>query len=124
MKHLSYFLICLVIIAGCKKNGTGGKASVAVFPSHHGSPIEGCTVYVKFAAKELPSGPTMNYDLKAEGVAGASRIDIKGLRAGNYFFYATGFDSSHMEAVNGGIPVEISWKDRKNEMSVTLPMRD
>src|SRR5687767_14366410 len=107
----------------CKKNDTGGKATLTAYVAHHGQPINLPTIYVKFGAKDLPSDPTNNYDLKIEGKH-ENHVHIKDLRYGNYFIYATGFDSSIMLPVSGGVPVEIKWKERKKSADIQVPVTE
>ena len=119
-------LVLILCIAGfsCKKNGLGGEAEIAAFPKHHGRAIKGCTLYVKFDAKDLPNDPTNNYDLKIAGSAKEDHIHIEELRAGDYFLYATGFDSTIQAPVTGGIGVSIKWSERKEEKDVDVPVTE
>ncbi len=41
-------ILALGAFVSCKKNGQGGDAAIAAFPQHHGKPIKGATLYVKF----------------------------------------------------------------------------
>ncbi len=116
------FLISL-LTTDCKKGDTGGDATVTAFVMHHSKAINFPTVYVKFDAKDLPSDPTTNYDLKLVGVD-ENHVHIKNLRYGNYYLYAVGFDSSIMLPVNGGIPLTINWKNRRNAVDVTVPVTE
>ena len=124
-KKYTYILFTLLLLnTSCKKNDTGGKATVTAYTAHHGKPINLPTIYVKFGAKDMPSDPTNNYDLKLQGVH-ENHIHIKDLRYGHYFIYATGFDSSIMLPVTGGVPIEIKWKDRKNNgIEIDVPVTE
>lgn len=118
MKKL--ILICSAIfLINCKKGDINGKAKIAAFVYHHGIPINLPKFYIKFDAKELPSDPINNYDLKIEGKH-ENHAHIEELRYGDYYIYATGFDSTIMLPVSGGIPVKIAWQDRKNEIEVNI----
>lgn len=114
----------LVGVFSCKKSSTGGDAIVVAFPKHHGSSIKGATVYVKFKTNELPSNPTVNYDLKVEGDANEDHVHIKGLRYGKYYLYAVGYDSAISQVVRGGLPLTIKWKERKQEIDVDIAVTE
>lgn len=122
MKYILIAVLAFTVITGCKKNGTGGKANVHANIKHHTTPIKGATLYVKFDAKELPSDPTNNYDLKETGCNLCTDIHVEGLLPGNYYLYAVGFDSTIMQPVSGGTSVRIPWSDRKNDIETDVPV--
>ncbi len=128
MKHTFKYIMSIVVlimtISSCKKNDTGGDAMVHASVGHHTKPIEGAILYVKFDSREMPSDPTTNYDLKITGESGDHHIVVDGLRAGNYYFYAVGYDSTINSPVTGGIPVEIAWKERKEMFEVEVPVTE
>jgi hypothetical protein len=121
------FLIAIITgltLTSCKKNNTGGQCEVAAFPQHHGKSIYGATMYVKFGAKDLPSNPTTNYDLKIVGEPEEEHVHIKNLRYGHYFLYAVGWDSTISQQVTGGIALKIKWSERKKEVDVNVPVTE
>src|SRR3954465_10262114 len=97
IRKLLFAATVLNLVASCKKNGTGGDATIVAFPEHHGRAIKGATMYVKFNAKDLPADPTNNYDLKIQGEAKEDHIHIENLLPGNYYLYAVGYDSTISE---------------------------
>ena len=117
-------IIAVVALASCKKNSQGGDAEIAAFPQHHGKPIKGCTLYVKFGAKDLPNDPTNNYSLKIVGEENEDHVHVENLRYGKYYLYAVGFDSSIMQTVSGGIAAKIKWGERKKEIDVNVPVTE
>lgn len=121
---IGIILTTIVCNVACKKNNTGGQCEVAALPEHHGKSIYGATVYVKFGAKDLPSNPTTNYDLKIEGEPNEEHVHIEGLRYGNYFLYSVGYDSTISQVVTGGIAIKIKWKERKQEIDVKVPVTE
>ncbi|MES2565379.1 MAG: hypothetical protein V4565_00835 [Bacteroidota bacterium] len=127
MKHIIK-IFALAIIAlltnSCKKSSTGGDATVVAFPKHHGTPIKGATIYIKFNAKDLPSDPTSNYDLKVVGEENEDHVHIKGLRYGQYYLYAVGYDESISETVVGGMALAIKYKQRKKEIDVDIAVSE
>jgi hypothetical protein len=126
MKKLTFVLTILVFITciSCKKEGTGGDANITANIAHHGFGIKGATLYIKFDAKEKPANPTTDYDLKIETSASETHAHIDGLKWGEYYLYATGFDSTIMLPVKGGIPFTINHKDRKKEITTEVPVTE
>lgn len=119
MKSLIKYIALIAFIItfnACKKNTTGGKTKISVFPAHHGKAIKGATVYVKFKTTDMPSNPTSNYDLKVVGEEDEEHVHVDGLRPGTYYFYVVGFDTDINETVVGGAPLTIKWKDRKDDI--------
>ena len=118
------FLSVIAIFNSCKKNDTGGKATVILSPAHHDDPIYGATVYVKFGATELPSNPTLDYDLKVGAQSTEATVTVDNLRPGDYYFYGVGYDPAILQEVKGGIGLSIKWSERKNEISSSLPITE
>jgi len=123
LKYIIFFLI-IVAFNSCKKNSTGGKTKITVYPAHHGKAIYGATVYVKFNTSDLPSDPTNNYDLKVVGEDSEEHVHIEGLRYGNYYLYAVGFDPEISETVVGGAPLTIKWKERKSNINFDIAVSE
>lgn len=122
---LSLSIILLsILITACKKNGTGGSATLVAFPQHHGKEIKGATVYVKFKSKELPSDPTSNYDLKIVGEENEEHVHIEGMLPGDYYLYAVGYDSTISQTVKGGLPVAIKRSEKDEEKDIYIPVTE
>lgn len=113
-----------VFFLSCKKEGTGGQATIATFPKHHDKPIKGATVYLKYGAKELPGKNASDYDLTRVGDANEDHIHIEELKWGDYFLYAVGYDSTSAKVVAGGLPVTIKRNERKGEINVIVPVSE
>lgn len=127
MKFKFLLLAIIACVAGhsCKKNGTGGDSEIAVWVKHHGSLIPGATVYIKYGAKEFPGTDVSKYDAsKVCGTAGhgAGHTHFEGLLKGDYYLYATGYDSSIAMPVTGGIPVKI--KKNGEEVEAEVPVTE
>lgn len=126
MKNLTRFAFVLLVttttITSCKKNDTGGEVVLVVSPKHHGTPIYGATVYVKFDATESSADITTNYDARFIGESNEASVKIGGLRYGDYFLYAEGYDSTISASVSGGTAVKIKWSERKDELNVEIPV--
>lgn len=127
MKRLNVIIVIILISfvgSSCKKNGTNGDATIVAFPQHHSKPIFGGTVYVKFNAKDLPSNPTKNYDLKIVGDPKEEHVHIKGLLWGDYYLYAEGYDTLIHLPVKGGLAIQIKWGDRQKELDLNVPVTE
>ena len=123
MKQFSLFVVVLMI-AACTKEGIDGDATVVVSPAHHEDHIPGATIYVKFDAEELPGTNPSDFDHIVVGVPNEDHVHIEGLKWGNYFFYAVGFDSAISEVVSGGVQLKIKRKERKDEIELDVPVTE
>jgi hypothetical protein len=123
---LSKSICCLFMIAGlsaCKKNNTGGMASVTAEVFNNGRPINYPTVYVHFGESNPPQNPTENYDLKLVGKHD-NHVHVLGLRYGTYYMYSVATDSLLQKSVSGGVAVNIPWSERKKEMEISIPVKE
>ncbi len=114
-----------VFFAGCKKNGLGGEATIVAFLKHHKVSIKNLvtypdTVFVKFNATDLPGTTPDKFDTYFIGKAGEDHVHCEGLRAGKYFLYGVGLDSTGPYRVKGGVAVKITWSERKKELDTDL----
>ena len=124
LRYSVIIILWSIITFSCKKNETGGDATIAAFPKHHSKSVKGATMYVKFGTEELPSNPTTNYDLKIVGESNEDHVHIEGLRYGKYYLYAEGYDSSISAIVKGGVAAKIKWSERKEEMDIDVPVTE
>lgn len=127
--RLLFFTLALFIIASCKKNGTGGDATLVVFPQHHGKTIKNHygypdTVFVKFKADELPGTTPDKFDTYFVGEPGEDHIHCKNLLPGKYYLYCVAMDSSGPYRVTGGLAVKIKWRERKKEIDLDVPVTE
>lgn len=130
MKTFSLFIfLAAVFLFGCKKAGTGGKASVVVSLKHHGKPIPGTsvhpdTVFVKFNAEELPGTKAGDFDTYFVSNAGDERIELKGLKKGKYYLFGIGWDTDINQRVTGGMAIKIKWSERNKETDAELAVTE
>jgi hypothetical protein len=120
-------LLLLTCFFSCRKAGTGGKAEVAVFVKHHGNLIPRATVYVKFNEKEFPGTDVSKYNIsKICGTIGGSKghTHLDGLKQGYYYFYSLGYDSAISQSVSGGISLHIKYKQRKENITLDIPVTE
>lgn len=114
-----------VSFLGCKKKsnaGFGGNANVKLVAKHHGLVIDSATFYVKFNATDAPM--ETEYDHTTKGItvtAGTTYGSIKGLKKGDYYFFARGWDPSISNEVKGGIPYTIN---EETEIELVLPVTE
>lgn len=91
-KIVSLVLIVSIvsIFSSCKKNQTGGKASLKGTVKHHEKPIPDAFVYIKFNSTEFPGSDYKKYDTYVEADANGN-YSIP-LYKGSYYIYAVGRD--------------------------------
>ncbi len=127
MKAILFSLVCIILlnISGCKKKpgaGLGGSANLKISARHHTLNIDSCTVYIKFNSSEAPSDNI--YDLNQQitmDTSGESYTIFSGLKKGDYYIFARGWDPSISENVKGGIPYTI--KD-ETDISIIIPVTE
>lgn len=117
---LSLALLLGVVIFSCKKNQTGGNASVKGVVRHHGKPIPDAYVYVKFNATEFPGDDYKLYDTYVQADANGN-YSIP-LYKGSYYVYAKGYDIDIPAPyiVVGGLSVSVRNKENlSRDIAVT-----
>jgi hypothetical protein len=134
MRHLILIFTAFILFA-CKKDkpvetscvaGTGGGLTLVAYPEHHGKAIVNIsgypdTVYLKFNTQDFP-GSLKNFDRVYVGEEGEDHVHISGLKCGNYYIYATGFDTTINQRVAGGIPFSTS--QTSGEVSLKIPVTE
>lgn len=124
---LTGVIILLLLHAGCKKKKGNVPADVAVYVKHHGALIPGAKVYVKHNAKEFPGTERGLYNDSAVcGVTGhgIGHAHFKDLAAGDHYFYSTGYDSTIMDDVMGGIGLTVGESEEKQELTLDIPVTE
>ena len=116
-------LLCVLTIVSCKKEGTGGSATVAAIVQHHGKNIPFSTVYIKYGAKDFPGDDVSKYDANQK-TDKEGHTHFEGLQKGDYFFYAVGYDSAAAATVKGGVGLKISRKERKSELEQVVSVTE
>jgi hypothetical protein len=126
MKRILILLWCLSLYS-CKKDKKSVPADVAVYVKHHGALIPGAKIYVKHNASEFPGTDPASYDDSA--TAGTEEhakghAHFEGLNAGTHYFYSTGYDSTIMEDVMGGISLTVEEREEKQELTLDIPVTE
>lgn len=116
-------LLAVFAFVACKKNGTGGNATVAAMTKHHDREIPFSTVYIKYDAKEFPGDDVTKYDA-SQKTDKEGHTHFENLRYGNYYFYGVGYDSVAQAIVKGGVALKIKWKERKEEIELKVSITE
>ena len=126
-----YSFLVLTFLA-CKKKeaedpvvtciaGIGGSTTLIVDLKHHSllipsDSLHPDTVWIKYNAVDAGLG----YDVQKIGIPGDSTITFNGLKCGNYFLTASGYDNSISMPVNGGLGITIA--ESSDTVMVTIPV--
>jgi hypothetical protein len=137
VKYLSLILLSFFISSCCKDAGEGGEASLVVYLKHHEKVISSHadsiagypqgywnTVYIKYDAEESPGTSASSYDKLITGSGHTDHIHIEGLKCGKYFIYGVGYDKDILQEVRGGVAIKIRYKERKQEVTVDVPVTE
>ena len=111
----------------CEYGGTGGNTTIVVKPQHHGVAIISKVGYVdsafvKFNATNSPGTSASSYDLVIAGEEGEDHVHIPNLRPGKYYIMMTGFDSTIVQRVSGGIPYTLT--QTSGEVDLAVPVTE
>lgn len=105
----SVFSALTLSISSCSKSsndhaGKGGSATLTVQLEHHAiaKNLRNGVVYIKYDAKDVPANGIYDDSAKCVGIDTMQTAVFTGLKNGNYFLYANGFDSSVYKPVRGG----------------------
>lgn len=120
---ITTLVMAIFVIASCKKNGTGGDATVAAMTKHHDREIPFSTVYIKYGAKEFPGADVSKYDA-SQKTDKEGHTHFEGLRYGDYYFYGVGYDSVAQAVVKGGVGLQIKRKERKKGFELKVPVTE
>lgn len=120
-KLLLLLSVALITVSACKKEaGPDGNATITGHVKHHEDAIPNATVYIKYGATELPGTDPMDYDDEATASASDAHYSFNGLKRGDYYLFAIGFDSACVCEVIGGVSISIEEKDETVETNVPV----
>lgn len=119
-KSILTITLMLLTISACKKEGTGGKATITGHVKHHETHIPEAVVFIKYGATELPGTSASDYDDQAVASSGDGHYEFEGLNKGDYYVFSTGYDSTISEIVLGGTPVKIKKKSETIEIDIPV----
>lgn len=132
MKKNKFIAICFFIalftcagISSCKKDSTTetpvtGNITLKVHCLHHTWDVTNINVYLKYNTLSFPGADSTLYD-RQRTTDGSGQAAFDNLYPGNYYVYASGFDTTFGAQVIGYKQVTISKENvTNNEMAVTL----
>ena len=105
-----YLLIVTFIFQSCEKQskaGLGGNANLKIQAQHHGQRLDSITIYIKFNAQDAPIEYDITQKVNTSGIDSGFAI-FKGLKIGQYYILAKGWDPSISKEVIGGIPYQVN----------------
>ena len=125
----------IISITSCKKKNScvgasGGSLTFVFYPQHHGKPITNKpwhvdTVWVKYNSQNMPSSLS-GYDAHFVGVPNTDNVHVPSLQCGDYYFFATGLDSTLdttlFPHVTGGMPY--STTQTNGEIDINIPVSE
>ena len=114
------FSVLVILVQSCRREGLGGNNTLIVSLDHHGVPVKGAAVYVRYGAKDFPGAVPSDYDLSSHATSMNDSVHVESLRKGDYFVYAVGFDSIVSSTVSGGKHIFISTKSGKTALKLSL----
>jgi hypothetical protein len=120
-----FFMIFALVACTRKDNngtaGKGGNAQLRIVPKHHNvyTNIINAKVYIKYNAQDAPS----SYDdsINCVDLSSMPTAVFTGLKAGQYYLYAKGYDSSISQNVKGGMPYTIV---NETTIGLSLPVTE
>ena len=107
-KILSLLILCVFFVS-CKKNASGGKATISGVVAYNGNPVTPCTVYIKYGATTSPGINPTDYDSQVN-VDATGAFTFASLYPGDYYLFAVGnytVPGQGYEHVNGGTHANI-----------------
>lgn len=99
--------ISSAILVGCTREDIVSNGVVSGQVKHHEWTVPGIKVYLKKDAKDFPGRDTSLYNLVSTASGMDAYYAFRGLPAGDYYLYATGYDSLFLAPVSGWRSVHI-----------------
>lgn len=118
------FAAASVYIISCCKPGLGGNVTLIAYPTHHGTNVKWDTILVKDNATTFQGIQPSNYDHMFLGIPNDTTVVVNGLRCGQYYFFAKGYDSLRQLYVTGGLSVKIEHKDRNETKLLNIAVTE
>ncbi len=125
---LTIFLVAATLAAcnrieNTKTAGKGGNAVLNCVPAHHEvyKNIINAKVYLKYNAQNAPI--TYDDSVSCTMVDGKPTATFSGLKTGDYYIFASGFDTSVSQISKGGMPYTIA-SEKKYDLLVPITEGD
>ena len=123
--YLAIFSLFVVFFSACNKKplaGPGGKATLTIQCQHHGINIDSATVYIKYNSLEAVNiSEYNNSKVLSKNSNNVFTVQFDGLKPGDYYLFAQGWDPSIANNVKGGIPYTIKEEDT---FSLIIPVTE
>lgn len=120
-----FTLIVGITWGSCKKKpmaGLGGNALIVARCQHHGSSIDSATVYIKYNSLEAVALGEYNQALPlSKDSNNLYTAQFKGLKPGEYYLFAQGWDPSISNNVKGGVPFTI---EKEEQFNLVIPVTE
>jgi|SRR3954464_10038864 len=108
------FVVTLLTIGGCHKEGLGGNASISGTVYHHEVAIPNCVVYIKFNATDFPGDGPESYDASVTADA-EGKFSFNRVYKGDYYLFGVGYDKNIQEIVRGGVGIKLKHNKAYNQ---------
>ena len=127
IRFLLFAVLALMAFTGCEHEafkpvaGKGGAATLVVYPQHHGqtSTLDSVKVYVKYNTLDAPANGVYDDSANCVYVNSLPSCSFSGLKNGDYYFFARGYDYDISGKVKGGTPYSVTMQQSQN---LTLPV--
>lgn len=102
-------LLFLVVCCKPKNNcissggGKGGSGSISISPSHYGSYVDSCTIYIKYGTLNTPGNGVYDDSARCVMVDTVPVATFSNLKGGLYYFYASGYHKAYAAYVKGAV---------------------
>ncbi len=126
---LLLILIMVVFNTACKKDnkceaGSGGALTLIAKLKHHAviipnDSLRPDTVWIRYNAQDWSSAPS-GADAMLVGEFPEDHIHISGLKCGDYYLYASGWDASISQIVTGGRAFSTENSDGELEVDIAV----
>lgn len=104
--------------------GKGGGASLRITPNHDTLNIDSCMLYIKYDAQVVPFDGKYDDSAKALMIQGTPVATFSGLKTGNYYLLAKGWDLVRSQKVRGGLPFIVLEENANTVHSFVLPIQE
>jgi hypothetical protein len=124
MKRIIFFLSVIVVVffTACTHEpfkfigGKGGAATIVVYPKHHTvtATLDSMMVYIKYNTLDAPSNGVYDDSAACTYINSLPSCSFSGLKNGDYYLYAKGYDYDVAARVKGGAPYSITLQQSQN----------
>ncbi|MBU3676877.1 MAG: hypothetical protein FGM54_06835 [Chitinophagaceae bacterium] len=128
MNRLKLYVLALFVaisFSACKKKpmaGLGGNAVIIARCQHHGSSIDSGIVYIKYNSLEAVAMGEYNQAISlSKDSNNLYTAQFKGLKPGEYYLFAEGWDPSISNNVKGGVPFTI---EKEEQFNIIIPVTE